>query len=54
MLIEAINNLDLGWKADTCKYQKHHTNYGKHCEGLALAQVQAKQEEEEAEDEEEN
>ena len=31
MLIEAINTMDLGWKADTCKYQKHHANYGSHC-----------------------
>ena len=28
MLIEAINSGDYGWKADTCKYQKHHANYG--------------------------
>jgi hypothetical protein len=27
LLIEAINEADLGWKADTCKYQKHHGEY---------------------------
>jgi hypothetical protein len=31
LLIQAINDLDLGWKADTCKLQKHHANYGSHC-----------------------
>lgn len=31
LLIEAINNMDIGWKADTCKLQKHHANYGSHC-----------------------
>jgi len=24
--------MDLGWKADVCKYQKHHENYGAHCD----------------------
>jgi hypothetical protein len=24
--------MDLGWKADTCKYQKSHSSYGSHCE----------------------
>lgn len=39
-LIDAINNSNLGWKADTCKYQKHHSNYGEHCDKpLQLAQV---------------
>lgn len=37
LLIDAINSLDLGWKADTCKYQKHHANYGSHCESQILA-----------------
>ena len=32
LLIETINDLDIGWKADTCKYQKHHEKYGAHCE----------------------
>lgn len=41
MLIELINDLDLGWKADTCKYQKHHSKYGDHCEALHLAQTKA-------------
>ena len=31
LLIEAINNMDIGWKADTCKLQEHHANYGSHC-----------------------
>ena len=44
LLIEAINNLDLGWKADTCKYQKHHSKYGSHCEALSLAQTQSEEE----------
>ena len=39
LLIQTINEMDLGWKADTCKYQKHHENYGSHCEALSLAQV---------------
>jgi len=39
LLIKTINEMDLGWKADTCKYQKHHENYGSHCEALSLAQV---------------
>jgi hypothetical protein len=32
LLISTINSLDLGWKADVCKLQKHHANYGAHCE----------------------
>lgn len=32
LLIDTINSLDLGWKADTCKYQKHHEKYGSHCD----------------------
>lgn len=39
LLIETINELDLGWKADTCKLQKHHSKYGDHCDDLELAQV---------------
>ena len=49
MLIQLINQLDLGWKADTCKYQKHHENYGDHCEALNLAQQSASTETEDAE-----
>lgn len=33
LLITEINASDLGWKADTCKYQKNHPLYGKHCNG---------------------
>lgn len=29
LLISTINNADLGWKASTCKLQKHHADYGK-------------------------
>ena len=36
LLISAVNAADLGWKADVCKYQKTHPNYGKHCEEEAL------------------
>ena len=47
ILIEAINNLDIGWKADTCKYQKHHSKYGDHCGNpnhpLNLAQIQTEE-----------
>jgi len=34
--------MELGWKADTCKYQKSHDLYGSHCEGLELAQTEVK------------
>lgn len=40
LLIQTINEMDLGWKADTCKYQKTHSNYGAHCDQpLILAQT---------------
>jgi hypothetical protein len=32
LAISFINNNNLGWKADTCKLQKHHEDYGSHCE----------------------
>jgi len=32
LMISEINDADLGWKADTCKYQKNHELYGKHCD----------------------
>lgn len=32
LLIEAVNAADLGWKADVCKLQKHHPQYGAHCD----------------------
>jgi len=32
MLIQSVNEADLGWKADVCKYQKHHALYGAHCD----------------------
>jgi hypothetical protein len=37
LLISTINGADLGWKADTCKLQKHHHEYGDHCDSLILA-----------------
>ena len=36
LLIDTINKNNFGWKADVCKYQKTHPNYGKHCEEEAL------------------
>jgi hypothetical protein len=40
LLIQAVNEADLGWTADVCKYQKNHANYGAHCDGtVTLAQV---------------
>ena len=30
--ISFINNNNLGWTADVCKLQKHHSDYGSHCE----------------------
>jgi hypothetical protein len=47
ILIEAINESDLGWKADTCMLQKHHHMYGAHCEKpLELVQTKGEEEEE--------
>lgn len=37
LLIEAVNEAELTWKADVCKYQKHHAKYGPHCDSLLLA-----------------
>ena len=31
LLISAVNEANLGWTADVCKYQKHHALYGDHC-----------------------
>jgi hypothetical protein len=31
-VISYINNQNFGWKADVCKLQKHHIEYGSHCE----------------------
>jgi len=38
LLIDTINDMDIGWKADTCKYQKHHPKRGAHCDKQELAQ----------------
>jgi hypothetical protein len=32
MLIEAVNELDLGWTADSCKYQKGNSKRPSHCD----------------------
>jgi hypothetical protein len=32
LLIETINESDLGWKADVCKLQKHHHLYQSSCD----------------------
>ena len=42
--ISFINKNDFGWKADVCKLQTHHEDYGAHCkaaenEKLLLAQT---------------
>lgn len=42
LLISAVNAADLGWKADVCKYQKTHPNYGKHCDEAVLLQTSEK------------
>lgn len=41
LLISTINNADLGWKASTCKLQKHHSDYGKgeNCAGDELLEI---------------
>jgi hypothetical protein len=42
LLIQAVNESDLGWTADVCKYQKSHANYGAHCDGaIKLTQVES-------------
>lgn len=40
LAISFINNQDFGWKADVCKLQKHHAEYGSHCDALNLAQLE--------------
>jgi hypothetical protein len=32
LAISYINHNDFGWKADVCKLQKHHADYGAHCD----------------------
>lgn len=42
LAITYINHNDFGWKADVCKLQKHHAEYGAHCSkshSINLAQV---------------
>jgi hypothetical protein len=51
ILIETINSSDLGWKADTCKLQKHHAMYGAHCDKektINLAQTGARDDDDDA------
>ena len=50
LLIDAINSMDIGWKADTCKYQKHHKKYGTHCGSLVLAQTSSNTDEDQGTD----
>ena len=40
LLIETINESDLGWKADICKLQKHHQLYVENCDS-ELVQVES-------------
>jgi hypothetical protein len=44
--ISFINSQNLGWKADVCKLQKHHAEYGSHCDNedapVSLAQTKSK------------
>jgi hypothetical protein len=49
LLISTINSLDLGWKADVCKLQKHHAEYGDHCDSVNLAQTSVDTDNEEGE-----
>ena len=50
LLISAVNRANLGWKADTCKLQKHHPEYS--CEEpTSLAQVSSSTDETEEVDE---
>jgi len=46
--ISFINSQNLGWKADVCKLQKHHADYGSHCDkknAQSLAQTESDLEE---------
>ena len=40
LLISMVNAGNLGWKASTCKLQKHHNDYGKgeNCDNNELVQ----------------
>ena len=49
LLIEIINESDLGWKADTCKLQKHHEKYGAHCDKDGPLMLSQKEEEQKGE-----
>lgn len=53
LLIEAVNKADLGWKADVCKYQKSHPNYGKHCDEELLLQTSEKDDDDQQLDQQE-
>lgn len=46
LLITEINEADLGWTADVCKYQKHHKLYGPDCDKDSLILAQTKKDEE--------
>jgi hypothetical protein len=46
LLIETINGLDIGWKADTCKLSKGHASRGAHCKetgAISLAQTNSEE-----------
>ena len=46
VIIQTINDANLGWKADSCKLQKHHAQYcqdkASNTEGVILAQQASK------------
>ena len=46
ILISEVNEADLGWKADVCKYQKHHAKYGAHCDTKTILLAQTKDDDE--------
>jgi len=37
ILISTVNDAEIGWKMDTCKLQKHHSNYCS--QATTLAQI---------------
>lgn len=53
LMISAVNKADLGWKADVCKYQKNHPNYGQHCDEQTLLQTSEKDEDDNSLDQQE-
>lgn len=39
LAISFINKNDFGWKADVCKLQTHHEDYGAHCKAADSEKV---------------